>query len=64
MDEDKSLELLTVPRAAKLLGIDRAVVRRAIRRGELRAVKLSDSERPWPRMTREALREWVKERES
>jgi excisionase family DNA binding protein len=63
MTDDKSHELLTAPRAARLLGIDRAVIYRAIHAGELRVLRFSKKARAWSRFTRAELYRWLRERQ-
>ena len=49
--------LLTVPEAARALGVSHKALRAAIWRGELEAVRLSPG--GWPRVRETAIQEWL-----
>ena len=52
--------LMTVPAAARALGVGRDMLREAIARGDLSAVRLHP--KGWPRIDVAELRRWVVER--
>ena len=56
-DQQAPAELLSIPQAARRLGIGRKQLDRAIREGELGVVVLG-----WPRVSLDELRAWVASR--
>ena len=51
------MELISVPRAAKELGVAERTLRRAVDEGEIEAFRFGSR---WVRIEREALRKWVR----
>jgi excisionase family DNA binding protein len=57
MDSERLPRFLTIPQAARAMGIGRHALRAAVRHGELRAVALAP--RGWPRIATDELLRWA-----
>ena len=60
MSKQDLSRLLTIPAASRRLGISTKAVRAAVSRGELQALRLTET--GWPRLTEESLRGWIARR--
>ncbi len=58
MEREELPRFVTVPRAARLVGLGRRQLREAIDRGELRPIRLKDN--GWPRLSIEEIRRWLR----